>query len=340
MLLLPKRSPAQPASRLEWRPPTRIPSHLPSTRPKPLHRCVLDHRLVHQYRSVVSRAGGEGGGLTNRRVDKGQPVQTWQSATIVAIAVGWISINVVLPFANVIVQAFSDGIGPLIDNISDPDFLHAVQMTLSLAAICVPINTVFGVACALEVARNEFFGKQFLLTLLDLPFSISPVVVGLMLILLYGREGLFAPVLRHYGISVVFAFPGMIFATMFVTLPFVARELIPILEEQDLAEEEAARTLGASDWEVFWHVTLPNIRWGLLYGVILTNARAMGEFGAVAVISGNIIGQTQTLTLFVESAYREYNTSAAYSAAFLLSLLAVASLILKTWLEQKASRDG
>ena len=339
MLLLPKRAPLPPG-RLEGRPSTRIPTHPAALRPVPLYRCTLDHRLEHLRRNVASRAGGEGGGLKKRVVDKGQPIQSWQSAALVAIAVGWISFNVILPFANVFVQAFSEGIGPLVDNLTDPDFLHAVQMTLTLAAICVPINTIFGVACAVELARNEFFGKQFLLTLLDLPFSISPVVVGLMLILLYGREGVFAPVLRHYGFTVVFAFPGMVLATMFVTMPFVARELVPLLEEQDLSEEEAARTLGASDWEVFWNVTLPNIRWGLLYGVILTNARAMGEFGAVAVISGNIIGQTQTLTLFVESSYREYNTTGAYSAAFLLSLLAGVSLILKNWLEWKASRDG
>lgn len=296
-------------------------------------------RDVRAQKRVVVAAGGEGG-MTTRKTKEGAPVETWQSALMVGVAVSWVGFVVLLPFLNVFIQAFAEGIGPFISNVTDPDFLHAVTMTLSLAAICVPINTIFGIACALELARNEFPGKNLVLSLLDLPFSISPVVVGLMLILLYGREGVFSPVLRHYGLNVVFAFPGMVLATMFVTMPFVARELIPVLEEMDLAEEEAAKTLGASDWEVFWNVTLPNIRWGLLYGVILTNARAMGEFGAVAVISGNIIGQTQTLTLFVESAYKEYNTTAAFAAAFLLSLLAAVSLVLKTWLENQANKEA
>lgn len=287
---------------------------------------------------MVQSTGGEGG-ITKRKTSKGEPIQTWQSATMVIIAVTWVFIIVIFPFLNVFYAAFSDGIGPFISNVTDPDFLHAVWMTLSLAAICVPINTLFGIACAVYLARHDFPGKSLVVSLLDLPFSISPVVVGLMLILLYGREGIFAPVLREYGLNVVFAFPGMVLATMFVTMPFVARELLPILEEQDLAEEEAARTLGASDWEVFWNVTLPSIRFGLLYGVILTNARAMGEFGAVAVISGNIIGQTQTLTLFVESSYKEYNTSAAFAAASLLSLLAFLTLFLRNWLERKAAKN-
>jgi len=276
--------------------------------------------------------------MQQREASELQPVETWKQAVMVTVAFVWTGFIVVMPFANVFVQAFADGIGPFLANFGDPDFIHAIQMTATLAAVCVPVNTIFGIACAVEVARKEFPGKGLLLSLLDLPFSISPVVVGLMLILLYGREGIFAPILRHYGLNIVFAFPGMVIATLFVTLPFVAKELIPILEEQDISEEEAAKTLGASDWEVFWHVTLPNIKWGILYGVILTNARAMGEFGAVAVISGNIIGQTQTLTLFVESAYKEYNTTGAFASAFLLSLLAVVSLILKQWLNYQSSK--
>lgn len=242
---------------------------------------------------------------------------------------------VVLPLSNIFVQAFKDGIGPFLDTMVDYNFLQAVKMTLICAGIAVPINTVFGVACALYVARNEFPGKRFLVTLLDLPFSISPVIAGLMLVLLYGRNGLFAPILKFFGLQIVFALPGMVLATMFVTMPFVAKELIPLLEEMDISDEEAARSLGANEFEVFWNVTLPNIRWGLLYGVVLANARAMGEFGAVSVISGNIIGRTQTLTLFVESSYKEYATAAAFSAAVLLCMLALVTLFFKNWLERK-----
>ena len=213
---------------------------------------------------------------------------------------------VILPLSNIFIQAFKDGPGPFLATMVDYNFLQAVKMTLICAGIAVPLNTVFGVMCALYVARNEFPGKRAVIALLDLPFSISPVIVGLMLVLLYGRNGLYAPVLKFFGLQVVFALPGMVLATLFVTLPFVAKELIPLLEEADLSDEEAARSLGANEFEVFWNVTLPNIRWGLLYGVVLANARAMGEFGAVSVISGNIIGRTQTLTLFVESSYKEY----------------------------------
>lgn len=242
---------------------------------------------------------------------------------------------VLFPF----LQAFKDGPGPFFENITDPDFLQAVKMTLLLSAVAVPLNTAFGVAAALMLARNDFPGKVFAISLLDLPFSISPVVTGMMFVLLYGRKGIFAPLIAQYGFPIVFAFPGMALATLFVTLPFVVRELLPILEAMDMAEEEAARSLGASPLQVFWNVTLPNIRWGLLYGVILTNARAMGEFGAVSVISGNIIGQTQTLTLFVESSYKEYNSAAAFAAAVLLSVLALVTLAIKDRVESAAAKE-
>lgn len=225
------------------------------------------------------------------------------------------------------------------ENMTDPDFLQAVKMTLLLSMVAVPLNTLFGVSAAIFLARNNFPGKIFAISLLDLPFSISPVVTGLMFVLLYGRKGLFAPLIAQSGFSIVFAFPGMALATLFVTMPFVVRELLPILEGMDLAEEEAARSLGATPLEVFWNVTLPNIRWGLLYGMILTNARAMGEFGAVSVISGNIIGQTQTLTLFVESSYKEYNSEAAFAAAVLLSMLALFTLFIKNVVENAASKS-
>eukprot|EP00899_Mesostigma_viride_P018171 jgi/Mesvir1/26355/Mv22527-RA.1 len=289
---------------------------------------------------VIVNAGGPGGGLKKKgHKGTGKPVETWQERLLLTVGLGYMALVLLVPTVNVFVQAFSNGVGPFIENLLDPDFQHAVKMTLVLAAIAVPLNTVFGISAALAIARKDFPGKVLLLSVLDLPFSISPVVTGLMLVLLYGRGGWFAPLLRATDTQVVFALPGMLLATAFVTMPFIVRELIPILEAMDPAEEEAARTLGANEFEVFWNVTLPNIRWGLMYGLILTNARAMGEFGAISVISGNIIGQTQTLTLFVESSYKEYQTQAAFSAAVLLSSLAFMTLFLKEFLESSASRE-
>lgn len=262
-------------------------------------------------------------------------VDTWGKMALVGISFGYLGIVLFLPALNVFYQAFRNGVGPFLFHLTDPDFLQAMKMTLLLTAVAVPINTVVGITAAINITRNEFWGKTLLVAMLDLPFSISPVVTGLMLVLLYGREGLFAPILRATGFNIVFAFPGMALATLFVTMPFVVRELIPVLEAMDLAEEEAALTLGATEREVFWNVTLPNIRWGLMYGILLTNARAMGEFGAVSVISGNIIGRTQTLTLFVESAYKEYNTEGAFSAAVLLSMMAIGTIVVKEWLERQ-----
>lgn len=276
---------------------------------------------------------GSGGGGPSREVD------TTGKKVLVGIAVTYMALIVVFPFLNVFVEAFKSGPSPFFETLTDPDFLQAVKMTLLLSAVAVPINTVFGICTAILLARNDFPAKPFVISILDLPFSISPVVTGMMLVLLYGRKGLFAPLIAQYGFPIVFAFPGMALATLFVTMPFVVRELLPILEAMDLAEEEAARSLGASPLQTFWNVTLPNIRWGLLYGIILTNARAMGEFGAVSVISGNIIGQTQTLTLFVESSYKEYNSEAAFAAAVLLSLLALVTLIIKEQVESAAAGE-
>ena len=275
--------------------------------------------------------GGGGGG--------GKEVDTVGKRIMVGVAVTYIFLIVIFPFANVFIEAFRNGPTPFFETLTDPDFLQAVKMTLLLSAVAVPINTVFGISAALLLARNDFPAKPFVISILDLPFSISPVVTGMMLVLLYGRKGLFAPLIAQYGFPIVFAFPGMALATLFVTMPFVVRELLPILEQMDLAEEEAAVSLGASPLQTFWNVTLPNIRWGILYGVILTNARAMGEFGAVSVISGNIIGQTQTLTLFVESSYKEYNSEAAFAAAVLLSLLALVTLVIKDRLEAAAAQE-
>lgn len=254
---------------------------------------------------------------------------------LIGIAIAYLGLILYIPALNVFFQAFSKGFGPFLSNLTKPDFLHAIKLTLMLAAIAVPLNTIFGLCAAWAIARHKFPGRTLLLSIIDLPFSISPVVAGLMLILLYGRQGWFGGWLQAHDINIIFAFPGMVLATAFVSMPFVAREVIPVLEELGTDQEEAAETLGATNWQIFQRVTLPNIRWGLLYGLILTNARAMGEFGAISVVSGNIAGQTQSLPLFVEEAYKQYETEAAYSAAVLLALLAVVTLVLKEIVERR-----
>jgi sulfate/thiosulfate transport system permease protein len=254
---------------------------------------------------------------------------------LIGVAIAYLALVLFLPALNVFVQAFQGGIGAFFSNLTQQNFLNAVWLTVLIALIVVPINTVFGLCAAWAIARNQFPGRALVISILDLPFAISPVVAGLMIVLLYGRSGWFGPILQTADIKIMFALPGMVLATAFVTLPFVAREVIPVLEEVGTDQEEAARTLGATDWQIFWRVTLPNIRWGLLYGVILTNARAMGEFGAVSVVSGNIIRKTQTLPLFVEEAYKQYQTQAAFSASVLLAFLAVVTLVLKEILERK-----
>lgn len=259
----------------------------------------------------------------------------WVPPVLIGVAILYLSLILLIPALNVFVQAFSKGVGPFLEQLTKPSFVHAAKLTLFIALIAVPLNTVFGLCAAWVIARRKFPGRALLLSIIDLPFSISPVVAGLMIILLYGRNGWFGSLLDSLGIRIVFAFPGLVIATIFITLPFVAREVIPVLEEAGFDQEESAKTLGANDWQIFWRVTLPNIRWGLLYGVILTNARAMGEFGAVAVVSGNITGKTQPLPLFVEEAYKQYETQAAYSAAVLLTLLAALTLVLQAILERK-----
>lgn len=283
--------------------------------PVPTPRPALQGRLgggSARGQVVLARAAPGGGAMRPRaglsQAGGGQRVNTLGRWVLVVIAVGYLGLVVLLPFASIFLQALAGGLGPLVRAMCEPEFVQALRMTLIMAAIAVPINTVFGVLAALVLVRGNVRWKRLFIALLDIPFTISPIVTGLMFVLLYGRTGLFAPLLARFGFQVVFALPGMALATLFVTLPFVVRELIPVLEELDAAEEEAAASLGAGRWRVFWDVTLPNIRWGLLYGIILTNARAMGEFGAVSVVSGNIIGHTQTLTLFVESSYKEYNT--------------------------------
>ena len=259
----------------------------------------------------------------------------WVPVVLIGVAIAYLALVLYIPAFNVFYQAFKKVVGPFFSNLTKPDFLHAVKLTLMLAAIALPLNTVFGLCAAWAIARRKFPGRAFILSIIDLPFSISPVVAGLMLVLLYGSNGWFGPWLQEHNLRIIFAFPGMVLATAFISMPFVAREVIPVLEEIGTDQEEAAKTLGAKDWQIFWRVTLPNIRWGLLYGLILTNARAMGEFGAVSVVSGNIAGKTQSLPLFVEDAYKQYETEAAYSAAVLLALLAVVTLVLKEILERR-----
>ncbi len=251
------------------------------------------------------------------------------------LAVGYLTLILFIPAVTVFYEAFHQGFNALGEAMSSRAFQSAVSLTIIITAIAVPLNTIFGLCTAWAIARHQFPGRTLLMSIIDLPFSISPVVAGLMLVLLYGRNGWLGGIFGAMGIKIIFALPGMVLATLFVTLPFVAREVIPVMEEMGEEEEEAARTLGAKDWQIFWRVTLPNIRWGLLYGVLLTNARAMGEFGAVSVVSGHIIGQTSTLPIFVEQAYKNYQTEAAFSAAVILGLLAVVTLVLKEILERK-----
>jgi len=252
---------------------------------------------------------------------------------LLAVAILYVAVILLLPLVAVFAEALRNGWEAAQAAIVEPDALAAIRLTLLVAAISVPCNLVFGVASAWLIAKHDFRGKELLLTLIDLPFSVSPVVAGLIYILLYGAHGWFGPWLQDHDISIVFATPGIVMATIFVTFPFVTRELVPLMVAQGRAEEEAALSLGANGWQTFFKVTLPNIKWGLLYGILLTNARAMGEFGAVSVVSGHIRGETNTMPLHVEVLYNEYNFVAAFAVAALLALLALVTLILKTYLE-------
>ncbi|WP_293781090.1 sulfate ABC transporter permease subunit CysW [uncultured Oxalicibacterium sp.] len=257
----------------------------------------------------------------------------WVRTLLIGVALAFLTLFLFVPLISVFAEALRKGWDAYVAAILEEDALAAIKLTLLTAAIAVPLNLVFGVAASWCIAKFDFRGKSILLTLIDLPFSVSPVISGLIFVLLFGAQGWFGEWLQEHNIKILFAVPGIVLATIFVTFPFVARELIPLMQSQGSEEEEAALVLGASGWKTFWHVTLPNIKWGLLYGVILCNARAMGEFGAVSVVSGHIRGQTNTIPLQVEILYNEYQFSAAFAVASLLALLALVTLALKTFIE-------
>lgn len=255
---------------------------------------------------------------------------------LISLALAFLGIFLVVPLVTVFVNAFQKGIGYYFHTLADPYVLSSIKLTLLTAAIAVPLNCVFGVAAAWAIAKFDFRWKNMLITLIDLPFSVSPVISGLIYVLVFGAQGWFGPWLIGHNIRIIFAVPGIVLATMFVTFPFVARELIPLMQAQGRSEEEAARTLGARGWQTFWRVTLPNIKWGLLYGVILCNARAMGEFGAVSVVSGHIQGKTNTMPLQIESLNNGYDQTGAFAVASVLTLLALVTIVLKAWVENKS----
>ena len=257
----------------------------------------------------------------------------WVRVTLITLAVFFLVVFLFLPLVAVFVEAFRAGVSHYLASITEPDALAAIKLTLLVAAIAVPANIVFGLAASWAIAKFEFKGKSVLNSLIDLPFSVSPVISGLIYVLLFGAQGYIGPFLARHDIQIIFALPGIVLATIFVTFPFVARELVPLMQEQGTQDEEAALSLGASGWQTFCRVTLPNIRWALLYGVVLCNARAMGEFGAVSVVSGHIRGKTNTMPLHVEILYNEYNFAAAFAVASLLALLALVTLLIKISLE-------
>jgi sulfate transport system permease protein len=262
----------------------------------------------------------------------------WLRRTLIGVALVFVGLFLILPLAAVFTEALRKGFEAFFEALKEPDAWSAIKLTLLITAIAVPLNLVFGVCSAWAIAKFEFRGKAFLTTLVDLPFSVSPVVAGLIYVLVFGAQGWFGPWLQANDIKVIFAVPGMVLATVFVTFPFIARELIPLMQAQGNEEEQAAMVLGASGLQIFWRVTLPNIKWGLLYGVILCNARAMGEFGAVSVVSGHIRGQTNTMPLHVEILYNEYQSVAAFAVASLLALLALVTLVIKSVVEWQQQR--
>lgn len=263
----------------------------------------------------------------------------WVRWTLIGIALVFLTLFLFVPLVSVFYEALKKGVDVYFAAITEPDALAAIKLTLTATAIAVPLNLVFGVAAAWAITKFEFRGKNILITLIDLPFSVSPVVAGLIYVLVFGLQGWLGPWLAEHDLKVIFAVPGIVLATIFVTVPFIARELIPLMQAQGTEEEEAAVVLGANGWQTLWNITLPNIKWGLLYGIILCNARAMGEFGAVSVVSGHIRGSTNTLPLHVEILYNEYNFAAAFAVASLLALLALITLAIKTFVESKVTQQ-
>ena len=273
------------------------------------------------------------------KVSRATQEPAWVRWLLISVALGWLGLFLFVPLAAIFTEALRKGLEVYWASLVDPDALSAIKLTLIATVIAVPANLVFGIAAAWAIAKFEFRGKQVLLTLIDLPFAVSPVIAGLIYVLLFGAQGWFGEWLQAHDVKIIFAVPGIVLATIFVTFPFVARELIPLMQAQGTEEEEAAVTMGASGWQTLWRVTLPNVKWGLLYGVILCNARAMGEFGAVSVVSGHIRGMTNTLPLHVEILYNEYNFAAAFAAASLLAGLALVTLALKTFVEWKTGAE-
>ena len=265
----------------------------------------------------------------------GEPV--WIRWILIAIALAFLALFLVVPLVAVFVEALSKGVSFYFHTLADPFTVSAIKLTFIAAGIAVPMNCIFGVAAAWAITKFDFPGKNILITLIDLPFAVSPVISGMIYVLVFGAQGWFGPWLIDHNIRIIFAVPGIVLATTFVTFPFVARELIPLMQAQGRGEEEAARTLGASGWQTFWRVTLPNIKWGLIYGVILCNARAMGEFGAVSVVSGKIRVETNTIPLHIEALYDDYNSAGAFAVASVLTFLALITIALKVWVERKGA---
>ncbi|MGY2575850.1 sulfate ABC transporter permease subunit CysW [Vibrio sp. C8] len=281
--------------------------------------------------------------MSNQRTANQRPLrvgeQPWVKWSLISLALFFVAVLLLIPLLSIFQQAFVSGLETYITNLSEPDTLHAIGLTLVVALLTVPINLVFGVMLAWSVTRFEFTGRKFLTTLIDIPFAVSPVVAGLLYLLLYGSSGWLGEWLYERDLQIMFAWPGIVLVTVFVTCPFVARELIPLMQQQGRSDEEAAVILGASWWQLFRRVTLPNIKWALIYGVILTNARAVGEFGAVAVVSGNIRGETNTLPLHVQLLYEDYQSEAAFASASLLAFIALLTLILKAFVEWRQERN-
>ena len=279
-------------------------------------------------------------GQSPRRVSDATNEPAWVRRSLIAVALVFLTLFLFVPLVAVFVEALKKGLDVYWAAITEPDALSAIRLTLIAAGIAVPLNLVFGIAAAWAIAKFDFRGKNVLLTLIDLPFSVSPVIAGLIYLLIFGLQGWCGEWMRDHDLKIVFAVPGIVLATVFVTFPFIARELIPLMQAQGLEQEEAARVLGASGWQILWRVTLPNVKWALLYGVILCNARAMGEFGAVSVVSGHIRGQTNTMPLHIEILYNEYQFAAAFAVASLLAGLALVTLVLKYVVERRVKAHG